>query len=598
MRILVGLADEVVLLARNTGQHPEIEALGVRVVDFDYQRKDMNPLRSAANVAKLTAILRKERPDVVHLIAMKPIVIGGLAARLARVPATVVHMTGLGYLVTSETARVRNVRQLVLKHIAQVINKPGNWLLCENPDDLAFLKANGARPDARVTVLGGAGIDEAAFQPLPPPSNEVPVAGYAGRMLHSKGVDTLVEASRILAQRAVPLNVALYGRLDEDNPEAITAQEIAEWTAGDAAGQAASGRIAWHGHVDDLRQVWESCDIFVLAAKMREGMPRAMLEAAAFARPLIVTDIPGCRHFVREGIEGRIVQPDDPGALADAIEALAKNPALRHRMGQAARERLLDGFTENQVTQAIGQAYVKLAEQRPAAKAPPASSGLAPTSREAATSPEAGSAFTQSQSLKRALDIVAATGGLVAASPILLAVGALIRLESPGPAIFAQARVGRDGREFTCYKLRTMRAETDNVPTHMVGASSITRIGGFLRKSKLDEVPQLVNVLRGEMSLVGPRPCLPSQDQLIAERRGRGVLDVRPGITGLAQINDIDMSDPVRLARVDAHYVRRQRLALDLRIVWRTVAGRGMAVDRVRTGASNTPAHSPSAKQS
>ncbi len=174
--------------------------------------------------------------------------------------------------------------------------------------------------------------------------------------------------------------------------------------------------------------------------------------------------------------------------------------------------------------------------------------------------------------LKRTIDVVAAIGGLFVLFPVIALTCIAIRMESAGPAIFRQQRVGRAERPFTVYKLRTMRIGTDQKPTHEVSVNAYTRLGRFLRSSKLDEVPQLVNVLRGDMSLVGPRPCLQTQDHLIAERRCRGVHDVRPGITGLAQVFGIDMSEPRKLARVDALYIRKQTVAFDVWLIFRTLA--------------------------
>lgn len=184
--------------------------------------------------------------------------------------------------------------------------------------------------------------------------------------------------------------------------------------------------------------------------------------------------------------------------------------------------------------------------------------------------------------LKRIFDACCAALMLVLAGPVILLLAFAIRRESEGPGIFVQERVGRNGRHFRCYKLRSMYGGLPSVPTHQALASQITPIGRALRRWKLDELPQLWNVLRGDMSLVGPRPCLPSQTELIDERVSRGVLSVRPGITGLAQINDIDMSDPVRLAEKDAEYVRDRSFLLDLRILFRTVFGGAGSGDRVR----------------
>ena len=184
--------------------------------------------------------------------------------------------------------------------------------------------------------------------------------------------------------------------------------------------------------------------------------------------------------------------------------------------------------------------------------------------------------------LKRTVDIFAAVGGLLITAPLVFLLILLVRHDSPGPGIFRQSRIGRHGAVFTCYKLRTMQLDTPNVPSHLAAPGAVTRIGAFLRRSKLDELPQLMNVLWGEMSLVGPRPCLPSQRELIKARDRLGVLDIRPGMTGLAQIEGLDMSDPRRLAARDADYAKRASLALDLQILFRTVfagAGQGDVSD-------------------
>lgn len=158
---------------------------------------------------------------------------------------------------------------------------------------------------------------------------------------------------------------------------------------------------------------------------------------------------------------------------------------------------------------------------------------------------------------------------------LLIAVWLAVRATSSGPGIFAQERVGRGGKVFTCYKFRTMREGTRQAGTHEVSASHVTPLGALLRRTKLDELPQVWNILRGELSLVGPRPCLPVQEELIEERRRRGVLEVLPGITGLAQVNGVDMSDPAKLAEWDQRYVATQCILSELKIIWQTFRGRG-----------------------
>ena len=172
---------------------------------------------------------------------------------------------------------------------------------------------------------------------------------------------------------------------------------------------------------------------------------------------------------------------------------------------------------------------------------------------------------------KQIVDLAGAALLLVVTSPVLVLAALAVRASSPGPVIFSQTRVGRDGLPFRCHKLRTMYVGTPSLPTHEAPANSVTSVGKVLRKFKLDELPQFWNVLKGEMSLVGPRPCLPTQTELIECRRRLGVLAALPGITGLAQIRGIDMSNPELLAETDAAYLRTASFWLDLRILFGTL---------------------------
>lgn len=175
---------------------------------------------------------------------------------------------------------------------------------------------------------------------------------------------------------------------------------------------------------------------------------------------------------------------------------------------------------------------------------------------------------------KRLMDLCLALPAIVIFAPVIAVCAIVIRATSPGPAIFAQLRIGRDGRAFLCYKLRTMHMDSPSVPTHEAPVSAITPVGRFLRRTKLDELPQLWNVIRGDMSLVGPRPCLPEQAELIRHRQDLGVLQLDPGITGLAQVRKIDMSDPRRCAESDAEYLRNWSLRLDVWLLFRTICRR------------------------
>lgn len=182
----------------------------------------------------------------------------------------------------------------------------------------------------------------------------------------------------------------------------------------------------------------------------------------------------------------------------------------------------------------------------------------------------------------RALDFVAAVVGLLLTLPIVLIFMAIHCFTAKGSPIFAQARVGRGEVIFTCYKLRTMAPDTPSLGTHDVGVAAVTPLGRFLRRFKIDELPQLWNVLQGEMSLVGPRPCLPGQSEVMAARRALGVFACRPGVTGPAQVLRIDMSTPERLAAADLVWVASPTFLRYCKVLLATASGQGFG-DRIKS---------------
>lgn len=186
-----------------------------------------------------------------------------------------------------------------------------------------------------------------------------------------------------------------------------------------------------------------------------------------------------------------------------------------------------------------------------------------------------------SDGIMRSIDFVAAVAGLILLLPFMLITAVLIKATSPGPALFVQPRIGRHERPFNCLKFRTMAVGAPVAGTHEVPAAHVTPLGRSLRRLKIDELPQLINVALGEMSLVGPRPCLPSQTELIGERRIRGVFDIRPGVTGPAQVRGVDMSTPAALAELDKTWAESPTLSKYLTYVLQTAAGRGGG-DRIR----------------
>jgi glycosyltransferase involved in cell wall biosynthesis len=342
----VGL--EAVVVTRVRGHRAAIEATGARVIPLEAERRSLNPMAAGYAAGRLAAVLRAEKPAIVHCIALRAILVGGAAALMAGVPRRVYALTGLGFLGARGDLVGRGARRAVRALMRGPLETAQTRFLFENPDDPRLL---GLDPDdaGRVTILGGAGVDPDLFTPAPlPPQPPLRVAVVA-RMLWSKGIDLAVEAVRRARARGVPVELSLYGAPDPSNPKAVPEETLRTWSG--------EPGIAWHGPTGDAAGVWRAHHVCCLPSRGGEGLPRTLLEGAACGRALVTTDVPGCRALVRDGIEGLVVPPDDAKALADAFVRLAAGPALVARMGEAARARILDGFTERDVMERVKRLY-------------------------------------------------------------------------------------------------------------------------------------------------------------------------------------------------------------------------------------------------
>ena len=342
---------EVVVVTRVRAHRAAIEEAGARVVALQAERKSLNPMAAGYAAGRLAAILRAERPDIVHCIALRPILVGGAAAVLAGVPRRVYALTGLGFFGARTDLVGRSARAALRAVIRGPLESAGTHYLFENPDDPRLLGFDPADA-SRVTIVGGAGIDPQVLRPAPlPPQPPLKVAVVA-RMLWSKGVDVAVEAARLARSRGAAVDLSLYGAPDPSNPKAVPEDMLREWDA--------EPGISWHGATQDIAAVWRMHHVCCLPSRGGEGLPRTLLEGAACGRAILTTDVPGCRALARDGVEGLVVPPSDPVALADALVRLAAKPELVARMGEAARQRVLDGFTERHVMERVKDLYARM----------------------------------------------------------------------------------------------------------------------------------------------------------------------------------------------------------------------------------------------
>ncbi|KQT57338.1 MULTISPECIES: glycosyltransferase family 4 protein [unclassified Aureimonas] len=340
---------EVVVVARVRDARAPIEATGARLVALEADRRSLDPRAIGGAVGQVAEILRREKPDILHCIALRSILIGGAAARQAGIGRLVFALTGLGFLGAKRGLVGVAARLGVRTAIRRVFETPGTRYLFENPDDPRLL---GLDPGAEtMTIVGGAGIDPEALHPAPLPGGETLRIALVARMLWSKGIDLAVEAVGAARAGGADVELSLYGAPDPANPKAIPAEQLDEWSRRDG--------ISWHGPTRDVAAVWRNHHAACLPSRGGEGLPRTLLEAAACGRALLTTDVPGCRSFVRDGIEGRVVQPA-AAPLASAISALARDRPLVARMGEAARARVLDGYTERDVMEVVKRLYASL----------------------------------------------------------------------------------------------------------------------------------------------------------------------------------------------------------------------------------------------
>lgn len=347
-RAAVAMGLDVGVVARIKQDGARIEETGARAIAWDAKRGSRGPVEAARALRSLSAIFRAERPDLVHLVALKPVLLGGMAARAAGVERRVYAVTGLGFLGSRAGVAPRAARRVLQTAFRTLLDGPrARWVFENDEDPRALVPALAGGP--RVTILGGAGVSltDLPCRPMPPcPPLRVAVVA---RMLWQKGIDLAVEAVQRARGAGVPVELALFGVPDAENPKAIPVAQLRAWDA--------LPGVRWHGLTQDVPAVWAENHICCLPSRGGEGLPRTILEAAACCRPVVTTDVAGCRSFVRNGVDGFVVEPDDPDALARAFEALAADPARLAAMGRSARARVAERYTEDAVSAAVAAVY-------------------------------------------------------------------------------------------------------------------------------------------------------------------------------------------------------------------------------------------------
>ena len=341
---------DVMIATRVTDHGERIQREGFRLFPISLVRQSRNPFVELAAVLELVRLYRRERPAIVHHVALKPILYGSLAAWISGVPVVVNAFAGLGYAFTDETRRKSMAHRFLCRALSTLLRVSQSVVIFQNKDDRELLLEEGVVEIQQTRIIPGSGVDTKRFD-VRPSAEECPIVMLASRMLWDKGIGEFVEASRRLKQKGLAARYVLVGRCDEHNPAAIEPTQLRQWVE--------EGVVEWWEHRDEMSQTLASATIVVLPS-YREGLPKVLLEAAACGKPLIATDVPGCREIVTHGVNGLLVPARDSAALAVAIDTLLRDSSRRAAMGVAGREAVTRMFSVEKIAGQFVDLYREL----------------------------------------------------------------------------------------------------------------------------------------------------------------------------------------------------------------------------------------------
>jgi glycosyltransferase involved in cell wall biosynthesis len=348
---------EVHVATRDLGYRAPILAEGFIFHELGWSKLRRKPHQIIRDIIEIRNLYKDLRPDVVHHVALVPIIFGQLAATGFSLPSVnTVAGLGSGFIGLDPIGRL--LRFGLSTALRLLLNRPSTLTVVQNPDDRAAVEAIGVAPE-KIRLVAGSGVDTQKLNPLPEPQGPITV-GVAARMLDDKGIRPLVAAQQSLQANGQDVRLILAGDPDLSNRTAIKPEELAQF--------ASLPGISWLGHIEEIEKLWAQCHIAALPSR-REGLPKALLEAAALGRPLIATNVPGCRDVAIDGKTGLLVPVDDAASLANAISRLANDAALRHQLGAAARAFVETRFSATAIGAQSLSLYTSLTE-RPIEVAP------------------------------------------------------------------------------------------------------------------------------------------------------------------------------------------------------------------------------------
>ncbi|MFV2043802.1 MAG: glycosyltransferase family 4 protein [Anaerolineales bacterium] len=351
LQSLIAEGHEVLALTPPGPYVDDLEAVGVGWHPLPFDRKGMNPFMESNTLLKCFRAYKALRPDLVHHFTMKPVLYGSLASRGSNIPAVVNSVTGLGYLFGGTAFKVRAARRAVRPLFRYGLANPRQVTVFQHGADRQNFLDMRLVSEANTRIIPGSGVDPERFHSRGEPDGE-PEILMVSRLLWSKGIGDFVELSRHFRTKGVKVRMRLVGDLDLGNPDAISAEQAEDWQR--------KGLIEWSGHREDVEQDIGRCSIVVLPTRYREGIPRVLLEAAASEKPVVATDIPGCRDVIYNGRNGYLFTPGDQLGFQEAVQTLLDDAELRRSMGAEGRKLVLERFAEERITEQTLSLYGEL----------------------------------------------------------------------------------------------------------------------------------------------------------------------------------------------------------------------------------------------
>jgi lipopolysaccharide/colanic/teichoic acid biosynthesis glycosyltransferase len=530
---------------------------GVRAIEMPMARQ-ISPLRDVMSLWRLARVMRALRPTITNVGTPKAGLLGGLAAWLNRVPCRVYTLRGLRFETT------KGLKRFLLISAEKLACRFAHRVICVSYSLREKAIDAGLTSREKTVVFGSGssnGVDVQRFSSTPDMMRRAadlrcelgipaaaPVLGYVGRLTRDKGIPELTEAFLVLGNQFPDLRLLLVGRFEDEDPLPVETRRHLETNANVIlAGHQKRQRSRQVAHqrrddwpVDDAAPYYALMDVFVLPSH-REGLPNVVLEAQAVAKPVVAARATGVLDAVIDGQTGLLFPIGDVAALADAVTNLLQNKDLAHKLSRAAQKRVHCEFRQEQIWEALHQEYLALLQTR-----------------------------NLLSSSKRMLDVVASGIALILLSPLIALVALAIRTCMGRPILFRQLRPGYQANPFAVYKFRTLTNACDSEGNLLPDADRLTLLGGFLRRWSLDELPQLWNVVKGDMSLVGPRPLLMEYLEKYTPEQGRRH-DVRPGLTGWAQLHGRQNLIFSKRLEMDVWYVDNWSFLLDLKLMCLTL---------------------------